>query len=39
VDFKDFITSEAEGEYGRLWISGLELKIFQPNLCAVRMLA
>jgi hypothetical protein len=32
VDFKDFITSEAEGEGERLWIRGLESNIFQPNL-------
>jgi hypothetical protein len=35
VDLKDFIISEAEGEDERLWISGLELKIFHPNLYAV----
>jgi hypothetical protein len=28
VDFKDFITSEAEGEGKHLWISGLEMHYF-----------
>jgi hypothetical protein len=35
----NFIIDRGKGERERLWISGLESKIFQSNLSAVRMLA
>jgi hypothetical protein len=38
VDLKDFIISEALGEDERLWISGLESKIFQQIFPSLKLL-